>query len=60
MRIIEARLKHGTHTIAMATGDSVRRALSQLSDDREMHGVAATDVPHQLTVEFTTRPFEEE
>lgn len=59
MKIIEARLLHGTKTIAAARGDSVRRALSQLADDREMNGLAAETVPQQLTIQFTSREWSE-
>lgn len=59
MRIIEARLLHGTKVIAVTSGDTVRRALSQLADDPQMRGLAAAEVPHQLTIQFATREWSE-
>lgn len=59
MRIIEARLMSGTFPLAEASGDSLRRALSQLCDDKAMHGKAAERYPATLTVEFATREWSE-
>lgn len=56
MRIIEARLLHGTHTIALARGYNVARTLHELGDHpAAVEGLAATSAPQQLTVQFTPR-----
>jgi hypothetical protein len=55
VRIIEARLLHGTHVIGLARGYNVARALHELADHPVTGNLAVTAAPQQLTVQFTPR-----